>query len=118
VAPDVVARYGRRVGFREELRDLGRFEGLAGISVRTALVRRSLVERAAVHGLSVWTWTLRPENCFLPAGYWTAGGPGRFGRYAEYWRRLAGAGIAGVFADHPDLARAALGSAGPVGAPA
>jgi len=52
---------------------------------------------------------------FLPAAYWTAGGPGRFGRYAAYWRRLAAAGIAGVFADHPDLARAALGCAGAVG---
>ncbi|HEY8318746.1 MAG TPA: glycerophosphodiester phosphodiesterase family protein [Amnibacterium sp.] len=110
VAPDAV------VGFREELRDLGRFEGLAGISVRTPLVRSELVERAAARGLDVWTWTLRPENCFLPAGYWSVGGPGRFGRYAAYWRRLAASGIAGVFADHPDLARAALGRAEPVGA--
>jgi glycerophosphoryl diester phosphodiesterase len=116
VAPDAALRFGRPVTFREELRDLGRFEGLAGISVRTPLVRPSLVERAAAHGLSVWTWTLRPENCFLPAGYWSAGGPGHFGRYAEYWRRLASAGIAGVFADHPDLARGALGCAEPVGA--
>jgi glycerophosphoryl diester phosphodiesterase len=116
VAPDAEVRFGRPVTFREELRDLGRFEGLAGISVRTALVRPSLVERAAAHGLSVWTWTLRPENCFLPAGYWSAGGPARFGRYADYWRRLASAGIAGVFADHPDLARDALGCAEPVGA--
>ena len=38
------------------------------------------------------------------------------GRYAAYWRRLAASGIAGVFADHPDLARAALGRAEPVGA--
>ncbi len=116
VAPDVVDRVGRRLGYREELRDLDRFDGLAGISVRTALVRPSLVERAAARGLSVWTWTLRPENCFLPAGYWSPGGPGRFGRYAEYWRQLARAGIAGVFADHPDLARDALRSAEPVGA--
>jgi glycerophosphoryl diester phosphodiesterase len=116
VAPDAVQRHGRPVDFREELRDLGRFDGLAGISVRTPLVRPELVERAAASGLDVWTWTLRPENCFLPAGYWSAGGPGRFGRYAAYWRRLAASGIAGVFADHPDLARAALGRAEPVGA--
>ncbi|MGN6742271.1 MAG: glycerophosphodiester phosphodiesterase family protein [Amnibacterium sp.] len=116
VAPDAVARLGRPVGFREELRDLARFEGLAGISVRTPLVQRALVERAAGRGLEVWTWTLRPENCFLPAPYWTPGGPARFGRYAALWRRLAATGIAGVFADHPDLARGVLGRAEPVGA--
>ena len=116
VVPGAVDRSGRPVGYREELRDLGRFEGLAGISVRTPLVRPELVERASARGLDVWTWTLRPENCFLPAGYWSAGGPSRFGRYPAYWRRLAAAGIAGVFADHPDLARAVLGRAEPVGA--
>src|SRR4051812_48627382 len=80
VAPDAAQRYGRPVTFREELRDPARLEGFDGISVRTAFVRPALVARAAAHGLSVWTWTLRPENVFLPAAYWTAGGPGRFGR--------------------------------------
>jgi len=116
VVPDSEVRAGRQIGFREELRDLGRFDGLAGISVRTPFVRPGLCERAAARGLDVWTWTLRPENCFLPAPYWSAAGPGRFGRFADHWRRLAAAGVAGVFADHPDLARAALGAPGLVGA--
>lgn len=116
VVPDSVDPSGRRIGFRDELRDLGRFAGLDGISVRTPFLNRSLVDRAAERGLSVWTWTLRPENCFLPLQYWTPGGPGRFGRYAEHWRRLAGTGVAAVFADHPDLARGVLGRAEPVGA--
>jgi glycerophosphoryl diester phosphodiesterase len=116
IAPDSMERFGRPVAFREELRDVSRFEGLDGISVRTPFARPSLVERAAEHGLAVWAWTLRPENCFLPPAYWSAGPPARFGRYAAYWRKLAAAGLAGVFADHPDLARDALGRAEVVGA--
>lgn len=94
--------------YREQRRDLARFAGFAGVSVQTGLARRPFVERAAAHGLDVWTWTLRPENAFLPPRHWSASGPAAFGNYARYWRDLAASGVAGVFTDHPDLALAAL----------
>lgn len=96
------------VSYRDHRRDLARLDGLAGISVSTSLARRRLVDRAAARGLEVWTWTLRPENAFLPPRHWSVGGPASFGSYARHWRDIAGSGVAGVFADHPDLARAAL----------
>lgn len=98
------------VDYRVQRRDLARFAGFAGISVPTSLARRSLVERATAHGLDVWTWTLRPENAFLPPRHWSMGGPASFGRYARHWRDIAASGVAGVFTDHPDLARAAFAS--------
>ena len=96
--------------YREQRRDLASFAGFAGISVQTGLARRPLVERAAAHGLDVWTWTLRPENAFLPPRHWSPGGPARFGDYLRHWRGIADSGVAGVFADHPDLAREAFAS--------
>ncbi len=87
-----------------ELRHPERLEHYAALSVPTAILTRGLVDRAARSGLPVWSWTLRPENRFLPwiarAGRDSAG----IGHYAAYWRRLARTGVAAVFADHPDLA--------------
>lgn len=121
-AVDEVARHGdSAVTFDEQLTD----EGLAalaaevdGISVglericpaagfgadgETAPVS-DLVERAHLAGLSVFTWTLRPENAFLP---WPLRGPGAktaHGDFRAHWGRLLDAGVDGVFADQPDLA--------------
>ena len=94
--------------YRRLLADLGHFEGLAGISTGLRALTDDLVERATARGLQVWTWTLRPENRFLPPRYALPGGLGRHGRYAAYWRRLADTGVSAVFADHPDLAVAAF----------
>lgn len=91
------------------------FAGYAGVSLRAGLVRPRVVERFLALGLDVWTWTLRPENRFLPPRYRVLHGP--FGRYGAYWSRLVACGVTGVFADHPDLAHRALGSP-VVGAPA
>jgi glycerophosphoryl diester phosphodiesterase len=103
-----------RVSYRRELADPARFDGLAGISLRTSMVRPETVQPVLARGLEVWTWSLRPENLFLPPRFWAAGGPAHRGDFAAYWRSLAAAGVTGVFADHPDLARAVLGPATPV----
>lgn len=91
------------------LADPGVFAAYDGVSARAGLIRPREVERLRARGLEVWAWTLRPENRYLPPRYRLPTGP--YGRYATYWRRLAAAGVTGVFADHPDLARSVL--AGP-----
>ncbi len=63
-----------------------------------------LVERAHRAGLSVLTWTLRPENAFLPRPLRSAGPRSAHGDHRTHWGRLLDAGVDGVFADHPDLA--------------
>lgn len=93
-----------------------RFARYSGVSLGANLVRPGVVAGFRDVGLDVWTWTLRPENRFLPRRYRQAGTP--FGRYAEYWQRLLDAGVTGLFADHPDLAHAVLGDPPAVGAPA
>ncbi|MGT2426015.1 glycerophosphodiester phosphodiesterase family protein [Amnibacterium kyonggiense] len=92
-----------------------RFARFAGVSLGANLVRPRTVAGFRAVGLDVWTWTLRPENRFLPRRYRLPGAP--FGRYAEYWRRLQSAGVTGLFADHPDLAHAVLGDPSGVGVP-
>jgi glycerophosphoryl diester phosphodiesterase len=98
------------------VRDASPFAAYDGVSLGANLVRPSTVDRFRDAGLEVWTWTLRPENRFLPRRYRLSGRP--FGRYAAYWRRLIDSGVTGVFADHPDLALAELGRPTDVGVPA
>lgn len=74
-----------------------------GISVDKAMIldRRGLVADAHARGLSVFTWTCRPENTFLAERFRI---PGReFGDYASEWAEIRDAGIDGVFVDHPDF---------------
>ncbi|MBW4040927.1 MAG: glycerophosphodiester phosphodiesterase [Acidobacteria bacterium] len=92
------------------------FAGYDGVSLGAHLVKPGVVAGFRELGLDVWTWTLRPENRFLPRRYRVPGDA--FGRYAAYWRRLLDAGVTGVFADHPDLALAELGRSIDVGTPA
>ncbi|CCE76442.1 glycerophosphodiester phosphodiesterase family protein [Clavibacter nebraskensis] len=63
-----------------------------------------LVRRAHDAGLSVFTWTLRPENAFLPRPLRGPGPKSAHGDFRTHWGRLLDAGVDGVFADHPDLA--------------
>ena len=123
---DLAARFGAAaLSYAGHLTD----EGLArlarevdGISVDTSLVARpatrggpvvvsDLVGRAHAAGLSVFAWTLRPENRFLPGSLRIGSGGAAHGDWMTWFRTLMGAGLDGVFADHPDLAieaRAAL----------
>lgn len=61
---------------------------------------RLLVDRAHARGLEVYTWTLRPEDEFLP--------PALAGAPEEYWRGLLRTGVDGVFADAPARVRAVI----------
>lgn len=98
------------------VRDPAPFARYDGVSLRAGLVRPAVVDGFRGLGLDVWTWTLRPENRFLPPRFRTP--TGRRGRYGAYWRRLVSAGVTGVFADHPDLALEELGRPADVGVPA
>lgn len=114
IAPDLAAADGPT--YRRELADLAPLAEFAGIGVPAAIARHALVEAASVLGLDTYAWTLRPENVFLPAGFRAGGGLAAFGRFGPYWRSVFGTGVAGVFADHPDLAIAACAeSTWPVG---
>jgi len=123
-AIDEVARHGDgAITFDEQLTDAG-LAALAadvdGISVGVERVCAAagfrgvadagdapvsdLVERAHRVGLSVFTWTLRPENAFLPRPLRGPGAQSDHGDHRAHWGRLLDAGVDGVFADHPDLA--------------
>jgi glycerophosphoryl diester phosphodiesterase len=139
-AADLVAREGSAATtYAEQLTDAGLARlarAVDGISVdkslllttgasRGAVGTTDLVARAHEHGLSIFTWTLRPENHFLAPGHrvgpatgpatgaadWGAAdwGQANWGQ-ADWgdWRRefelIMSTGVDGVFADHPDLA--------------
>jgi glycerophosphoryl diester phosphodiesterase len=121
-AVDEVARHGdSAVTFDEQLTDAG-LAALAaevdGISVGLERICPAagfgtdgepapvsdLVERAHLAGLSVFTWTLRPENAFLPRPLRGPGPKTAHGDFRAHWGRLLDAGVDGVFADQPDLA--------------
>ncbi|QIS39938.1 glycerophosphodiester phosphodiesterase family protein [Clavibacter capsici] len=126
-AVDEVARHGSSaVTFDEQLTDAG-LAALAaevdGISVglericpaagfgadAEAAPVSDLVARAHEAGLSVFTWTLRPENAFLPRPLRSSGAKTAHGDFRAHWRRFLDAGVDGVFADQPDLAVALVG---------
>ncbi|PZE28051.1 glycerophosphodiester phosphodiesterase family protein [Curtobacterium sp. MCBD17_028] len=70
-------------------------------------VRSGLVERAHAAGLTVFTWTLRAENRFLPAPLRRDGDLAAHGDWARWFTSVMRTGVDGVFADQPDLALAA-----------
>ena len=63
-----------------------------------------LVERAHAAGLTIFCWTLRAENRFLPADLRLGLSSAAFGNWRHEFALLMGSGIDGVFADQPDLA--------------
>lgn len=67
-------------------------------------VTSDLVDLAHSAGLSVYTWTLRPENALLPDRFRGDGGDADWGHWRRYYSILLHSGVDGVFADHPDLA--------------
>ena len=77
-------------------------------------VRSGIVDRAHAVGLAVYTWTLRPENRFLPSPLRRGGDVAAFGDWERWYTSILRTGVDGVFADHPDLAvlaRSAVGGA-------
>ncbi|PRZ07691.1 glycerophosphoryl diester phosphodiesterase [Isoptericola sp. CG 20/1183] len=72
----------------------------------------SVIRDAHRAGLEVHAWTFRAENTFLPTGFRSSGDPAEHGDLAGEIRVFLDAGLDGLFADHPDLAVAALGGHG------
>ena len=62
-----------------------------------------LAERAHEAGLSIYCWTLRAENRFLPRQLRSGSRPGAYGDWPAEFRTLLDSGVDGVFADQPDL---------------
>ncbi len=115
---DLVARLGRAaLPYSAHLTDagLGRLaRAVDGVSVDVRLILEQdargrvtgtsdLVDRAHAAGLEVYTWTLRPENRFLPRSLRVGDDPAAWGRWDEAFSLVLGTGVDGVFTDHPDL---------------
>ncbi len=75
-------------------------------------VRSDIVDRAHGAGLAVYTWTLRPENRFLPAPLRRGGEVAAFGDWERWFTSVVRTGVDGVFADHADLAVLARSAVG------
>ena len=67
-------------------------------------VTSDLVDLAHSAGLSVYCWTLRPENGMLPREFRSGGRDDEWGDWRRLYAILLHSGVDGVFADHPDLA--------------
>jgi glycerophosphoryl diester phosphodiesterase len=76
------------------------------VDPRTGDISRGiqLVRRAHSLGLKVFTWTLRPENHFLPLPFRRGEEPAAWGDYVTAWSAVMQTNVDAVFADHPDLA--------------
>jgi glycerophosphoryl diester phosphodiesterase len=89
----------------------GRFTGLS-VDVRYLIDLASgsvadgveLVRSIHDRGLRVFTWTLRPENCFLPLTFRTGLDEGQWGNWEAAFQAIYATGVDAVLADHPDLA--------------
>ena len=77
-----------------------------------APVRSAIVDRAHAAGLAVYTWTLRPENRFLPGPLRRGGDVAAFGDWERWFTSVVRTGVDGVFADHTDLAVLARSAVG------
>ncbi len=113
---DLVAADGRNArSYADHLTDSG-LERLAtevdGVSVdkRLILADPAFVDRAHAAGLIVYTWTLRPENKFLSKAFRVGTAAPAWGDWRGEFAQIIETGLDGVFADHPDLAVAALKS--------
>ena len=113
---DLVAVDGRHArSYADHLTDAG-LARLAtevdGVSVdkRLILADPGFVDRAHAAGLLVYTWTLRPENKFLSKPFRVGTAAPAWGDWRGEFARIIDTGLDGVFADHPDLAVAALTS--------
>jgi glycerophosphoryl diester phosphodiesterase len=62
-----------------------------------------LVDAAHSAGLSVFTWTLRPENRFLAGGFRRGTARAVYGDWLAEFAHVIGTGVDGIFVDHPDL---------------
>jgi glycerophosphoryl diester phosphodiesterase len=78
------------------------------------LMGADLVDAAHSAGLSVFTWTLRPENRFLAGEFRRGTARAAYGDWLAEFEFVIETGVDGIFVDHPDLgveARAAAAEA-------
>lgn len=64
-----------------------------------------LAQRAHARGLSIFTWTLRPENRFLDLRFHSSLSPADWGDWRAEFDLVLSSGVDGIFVDHPDLGR-------------
>ena len=102
-APDEVREGSLARSYRQELADPRALAGFDGLSLPSSRVTPRRVAQLHDLGLAVWTWTLRPENRFLPSRFRDTGPRAGFGRWEAHWASVMEAGVDGVFTDHPDL---------------
>ncbi|GAA4743551.1 glycerophosphodiester phosphodiesterase [Amnibacterium soli] len=102
-APDEVREGPLARSYRQELADPRALAGFAGLSLPSSRITPRRVAQLHELGLAVWTWTLRPENRFLPTRFRDTGPRAGFGLWEAHWAFLMEAGVDGVFTDHPDL---------------
>lgn len=75
-----------------------------------SLERSPVIDAAHSAGLTVFCWTLRPENKFLDRSLRIGLDPSAYGRWKREFRAIMRVGVDGVFADCPDLALRARAS--------
>ncbi|WP_156760594.1 glycerophosphodiester phosphodiesterase family protein [Microbacterium karelineae] len=103
--------------YRAQLADLDALSaGLDGISVHKSLLLRAggpprFAAAARERGLELFAWTCRAENAFLSRRFRAGSGRAAHGDWRAEWMALREAGVTGVFADQPDLARRAFPAA-------
>jgi glycerophosphoryl diester phosphodiesterase len=115
-AADLVARHGAKApNYSAQLEGdaLARLAAeVDGISVDKGRLLRAeggvtaasdLIDRAHASGLSVFAWTLRPENRFLAPAFRRGNREADWGDWAGEFGMLLDAGLDGAFFDHPDL---------------
>jgi glycerophosphoryl diester phosphodiesterase len=112
-AYDEVLRLGGGLNYRDELSSTGMInvaKEVTGISLDVSILLNrdgsgpALVQRAHDLGLTVYAWTLRPENKFLPRDYAQGFDPKNWGRWQDYFGLVLDTGVDGVFVDQPDIA--------------
>jgi glycerophosphoryl diester phosphodiesterase len=100
---EAIARYAQCIGVRPDAVRLPGADGAPGAPT-------SLVADAHAAGLQVLVYTFRPENKYLPRAWWEGEDPRT--RHPDaaiaLVRAYLEAGVDGVFADDPALARAAV----------
>jgi glycerophosphoryl diester phosphodiesterase len=119
-APDLVASFGRKaLPYSAQLTSAGLARlarDVDGVSVDKnllldvkdgAVTETDLVERAHGAGLTVYTWTLRPENRFLAPPHRIGKTPRDWGDWRREFDLILSTGVDGIFVDHPDLGVAA-----------
>ena len=120
-APDLRAQFGAKaLPYAAQLTDAGLArlaKEVDGISVDKSLLLKptdkpgdsgkSLVARPHAVGLSVFSWTLRPENRFLTPPFRRGTPPRDWGDWRGEFDAVLATGLDGIFVDHPDLGVAA-----------